>query len=60
MSVCVYSVSVLFCVRIAALQRADPVPMSPTNCTKDQGTEKAVKVLQRAVEPQIDSTRINK
>jgi hypothetical protein len=51
--VCVYSVFVLSCVQVAALRRADPPSKGPTNCVKDQETEKAVKVLQWAVEPQI-------
>jgi hypothetical protein len=32
MSVCIYSVFVLFCVKVAALRRADPPPRSPTDC----------------------------
>jgi hypothetical protein len=32
MSVCVYSVLVLFYVQVAALRRADPRPRSPTDC----------------------------
>jgi hypothetical protein len=51
MPVCVYSVFVLFCAEIAALQLADPPIRIPTICVKDQETEKAGKVQQRAVGP---------
>jgi hypothetical protein len=40
MSLNVYSVFVLSCVQVAALRRADPRPRSPTDCVKDQETEK--------------------
>jgi hypothetical protein len=40
MSVCVYSVFMLFCVYVAALPLVDPHPRSPTDCVKDQATEK--------------------
>jgi hypothetical protein len=43
MSVCVYSMSVLSCVQVAALRSADPHPRRSTVCVKDQGTEKAAK-----------------
>jgi hypothetical protein len=45
MSLCVYSMFVLFRVYVAALRR------SPTDRIKDQETEKAVKVQQRALDP---------
>jgi hypothetical protein len=51
MSACVYSVFVLFCMQVAALRRADPGPRNPTDCVKDQETEKATNVQQRAVQP---------
>jgi hypothetical protein len=53
MSVSVYSMFV-FWVYVAALQRADPHPRSPTDCVKDQETEKAAKDQQGTVEPQTD------
>jgi hypothetical protein len=54
MSVCVYSVFVLSCVQVAALRWADPPSKESYRlCKKNQGTEKAAKVRQRAVEPKI-------
>jgi hypothetical protein len=43
MSVCVYSVSVLSCVQVVFLRRADACPRTPTDCVKDQETEIAAK-----------------
>jgi hypothetical protein len=40
MLVCVYSVFVLSCVEVAALRWADPPSKDPTDCVKDQETEK--------------------
>jgi hypothetical protein len=54
MSMWVYSVFVLSCVQVAALQRADPPSKKSYRLSKGQETEKAAKVQQRAVEPQID------
>jgi hypothetical protein len=52
MSVCVYSVFVLFCVQIAALWLADPQSkVSYRLCNKDYETEKEARAQQRAVEP---------
>jgi hypothetical protein len=49
-SVCVYSVFVLSCVKVAALRRADPPSKKPyRQCKKDE-TEEA-RAQQRAVEP---------
>jgi hypothetical protein len=51
MFVCVYSVLVQSCVQVSALRRADPRPRSPTDCIKDQETEKAAKAEQKAIGP---------
>jgi hypothetical protein len=52
MFVCVYSVSVLSCVQVAVLRRADPPSKDSYRLfKKDQETEKAAKVQQRVVEP---------
>jgi hypothetical protein len=48
-SVCVYVVFVLSCVQVEALRRANP----PSDSVKDQETEKAATVQQRAVQPEI-------
>jgi hypothetical protein len=49
MFVCVYSVFVLFCMYISALQRADPPSKESYRLCIDLGTDKATKVQQRAV-----------
>jgi hypothetical protein len=55
MDVCVrYSVFVLSCVQEAPLWRADPPSKESYRLYKNQETEKATKVLQRAAEPQVD------
>jgi hypothetical protein len=47
MSVCVYSVFLLVCVKAASLRRADPRPRSLTDCVKKgQEIEKATKAQQ--------------
>jgi hypothetical protein len=52
MSVRVYSVFVLSCVQVVALQWADPPSEESYRlCKKDQETERAAKAQQRAVEP---------
>jgi hypothetical protein len=48
MSVCVYSVFLLFCVQIAALRRADPPSKESYRLCKRLKTEQAAKVQQRA------------
>jgi hypothetical protein len=50
MSVCVYSMFVLFCVQVSSLRRLIPCPKGPTDCVKQQETEKLAKVQQRAVD----------
>jgi hypothetical protein len=54
MSVCIYSVFVLFFVQVAALRRTDPPSKESYRLYKDQETEKSAKVQQRAVEQEID------
>jgi hypothetical protein len=51
MSMCVYSVYMLSCVKVAALRRYDPPSKGPPDWVKDQQTEKSAKAQQRAVEP---------
>jgi hypothetical protein len=51
MSVCVYSVFVLGCVHVAALQRTDPPSKESHRLCDDQETEKAANAQQGAVEP---------
>jgi hypothetical protein len=49
--VCVYSVFVLSCVQVAALQRADPPSKESYRlCKKDYESEEEARVQQRAVE----------
>jgi hypothetical protein len=51
MSLCVYSVFVLFCVYVGALRRADPPSKESCRLCVDYETEKAAKAQQRALEP---------
>jgi hypothetical protein len=55
MSVCVYSVFVLSCVKVVALRRANmadpPSKESYRLCNKDYETEEEPRAQQRAVEP---------
>jgi hypothetical protein len=50
MSVCIYSVFVLFCVQVLC-DGLIPRPRSSTDCVKVQETGKAANVQQQAVEP---------
>jgi hypothetical protein len=50
MSVCVYSMFMLSCVQVAVLRQADPSSKESNDCVKDQDTEKAAKVQQRAID----------
>jgi hypothetical protein len=52
MNVCVrlLSVCTVVCLQVEAWRRPDPRPRSPTDCVKNQGSEKAAKVQQSAVE----------
>jgi hypothetical protein len=55
MSVCFYSVFILFCESVAALQRADPPSkVSYRLCKKDYGTEEEARGQQRAVVPLVN------
>jgi hypothetical protein len=55
MDFCVrFFVFLLFCAQVAASRLADPSQRSPTDCVKYQEIEKAAKVQQKAVEPQVD------
>jgi hypothetical protein len=55
MSVFVYSVSVLSCVQVAALRRADHSSWEPYRLgKKDYVTEEEARAQQRAVEPFIN------
>jgi hypothetical protein len=51
MSVCIYSVSVMACVQVAALQWVHPPSTESYRLCKRSKTEKAAKAQQRAVEP---------
>jgi hypothetical protein len=52
MSVCVYSVSVLSCVQVAALRRADPQSKESYHlCKKDYENEVEARAQQRVLEP---------
>jgi hypothetical protein len=51
MTVCVYSVFVLFCVQVAVLRRADPPFKEPYRLFIGLRKCKAAKAQQRAVEP---------
>jgi hypothetical protein len=61
--VCVYSVFVLSCVRVAALRRADNSSKEAYRvCKKDYETVEEARAKQRAVEPlmnEINEYRIN-
>jgi hypothetical protein len=56
MDICVrlFYVCVFMC-KYQPCDRLIPRPRSPTDCEKDQEAEKAVKVQQKAVDPEIDS-----
>jgi hypothetical protein len=51
MSVCVYSLFVLFCVQVAVLRRADPLSKESSRLCKRSRNWKAAKVQQKTVEP---------
>jgi hypothetical protein len=55
-SVCVYSVFVLFCVYVAALRQADPPSKESYQLCTDYESKKEVKVHKgcRAIDRQID------
>jgi hypothetical protein len=55
MCVCVYSVFVLFCVKVEVLRRADHSSKeSYPLCKKDYETEEETRAQQRTVEPLIN------